>query len=152
MLIAPWATFSRVMYKYYFVIQGYGDVPVPPGKAPGKVTSLRLPEDVLDVLQALVDSGLYKTKGEIMTTALKNLLYDLMIAIELRYLAEKKAREAGQEINSAILLQAIGQLMQERAEELSKPAPGLANLGKIVELDPEEAYSLAIKIREVLKK
>lgn len=125
---------------------------MPPRKAPGKVTSLRLPEDVLEVLQELVDAGLYKTRGEIMTTALENFLYDLAIAIELRYLAEKKAREAGQEVNSAILLQAIGQLMQERAEELSKPAPGLANLGKIVELDPDKAYSLAIKIREVLKK
>jgi Arc/MetJ-type ribon-helix-helix transcriptional regulator len=129
--------------------------PMPPKSSREfKMTTVRLPVEFFSIMDQLVDLGLYRSKNQIFVEALEDLFYNIALGIELRYLAEKKAKELGIEgkISPAVLLQVMGEIMKERAEDFTKPDPTMDKLGQIIKLDPEKAYQTALKIKEVLKK
>ena len=122
---------------------------------PTKTTSMRLPVDLLDAMNDLIDLSIYKNKNQIVAEALENLYYELAMAIELRYLAQKRAMKSGkspEDISQADILQAMGQILQERAEDFEKRDPFMEAVGKVLAKDPEKAHDVARKLMEVLKK
>ncbi len=120
-----------------------------------RTTSMRLPVDLLELMEDLIDLGIYKSKNQIVAEALENLYYELAMAIELRYLAQKRAIENGKtpdKVTYADILQAMGQVLQERAEDFEKRDPFMEAVGKVLAKDPEKAHKVAKRIMEVLKK
>jgi len=120
-----------------------------------RTTSMRLPVDLLDVMDDLIDLGIYKSKNQIVAEALENLYYELAMAIELRYLAQKRALESGKDsenLTYADVLKAMGEILQERAEDFVKREPFMEAVGKVLAKDPEKAHEVAKKMMEALKK
>jgi len=120
-----------------------------------RTTSMRLPVDLLDVMEDLINLGIYKSKNQIVAEALENLYYELAMAIELRYLAQKRALESGkdpEDLTYADVLRAMGEILQERAEDFEKREPFMEAVGKVLAKDPEKAHEVAKKMMEALKK
>jgi len=120
-----------------------------------RTTSMRLPADLLDVMEDLIDLGIYKSKNQIVAEALENLYYELAMAIELRYLAQKRALESGknpENLTYADVLKTMGEILHERAEDFEKREPFMEAVGKVLAKDPEKAHEVAKKIMEALKK
>ena len=118
-----------------------------------KTTSMRLPVGLLEAMDDLIDLGLYKTKNQILTEALEMLYSNLALAMELRYLAEKRARDLYQgeeEIPASAVLEAMGQILKER-EDLRRD-PLMDAISKVLAKDPEKAYQVSQKLKEALKK
>ncbi|WP_167729636.1 hypothetical protein [Thermococcus sp. 9N3] len=115
---------------------------------------MKLPVDLLDVMDDLISLGLYRSKNQIVAEAVKDLYYRLAMAIELRYLAQKKAIESGKDpkdITHADILKAMGEILQERKEEFEDREPFLEAIGKVMALNPEKAHEVAKKMLEALK-
>jgi Arc/MetJ-type ribon-helix-helix transcriptional regulator len=120
-----------------------------------RTTSMRLPVDLLDVMEDLIDLGIYKSKNQIVAEALENLYYELAMAIELRYLAQKRALESGKDpenLTYADVLKAMGEILQEQADDFVKREPFIEAVGKVLAKDPEKAHEVAKKMMEALKK
>lgn len=126
------------------------------GDAETRVLTTRLPVKLLEAMDELIALGLYKSKNQIIAEAVEDLFSSLALAIEVRYLAQKRAKEIGKkenEIPASALLKAMGEILQEHAEEFEKRDNKLLEvIGKVMSQDPEKAYEVALKLKEVVQK
>lgn len=128
---------------------------MPPNqKKENRVTTLRLPKDLLDLMDELVKAGIYPSKNQMIKEALERLLKNLAISLEVRYLAEQELKKSANEKspNTTMIFQTMGKLLKEKEEELSKSNPAMTRIGTIIEMDPTQAYHLSRRILEVIEK
>jgi len=119
-----------------------------------RITTLRLPKNILDVMDELVEAGVYPSKNQMIKEALEQLLRNLAISLEARYLAEQEARGNSNKKSpdSTVIFQTMGEILKKKEEEISKSNPAITRIGSIIEMDSVRAHQLSRKIQEVIKK
>lgn len=119
-----------------------------------RITTLRLPKNLLDVMDELVEAGVYPSKNQMVKEALEQLLRDIAISLEARYLAEQKARDNSNKKSpdSTVIFQTMGEILKKKEEEISKSNPAITRIGSIIEMDSVRAHQLSRRIQEVIKK
>ena len=119
-----------------------------------RITTLRLPRNLLDVMDELVETGVYPSKNQMIKEALEQLLRNLAISLEARYLAEQEARGNSNKKSpdSTVIFQTMGEILKKKEEEISKSNPAITRIGSIIEMDSVRAHQLSRKIQEVIKK